>query len=1699
MRTKGKVRKITKYKTIKQNVIVNRALINRILEEKAEEISSLQVKLKVQLKEASENTPSWIAFQKWLQKEITDTEDLKVKIRPEKQDRYQISVETLTNFCDSLEATLDKNSKDYHLFPEFDQNKSFAELFPYEKALFGKKTNREMPNTDDYKVLTELFNEFSSGIAANIKGKESSERPGENPIPSENNEPISVEEKQAIINYLDNLIMEVAKKNTKGDYSVLSSDKKFILKSELKSAQMKVLRDDEKANYEEKLKNVDINTKGKANKIRQKIFDEIVYYVSDLKGGSGQLGEAQEISSKIADLTKKEKEKKSTKEPPEISTTTTTTKNINNMENNKKELSFSLDDNHFDNKEEIANNSFNRTSALLENILAKNEKKKNDLLIHQTRLIADKEEEFEVSAETTEAPLIKKIGEVLDDLANIQKETNFAQKENTQKVLEKIFEIKNIYQEQQNQHLAELNELKEEFDFISNNLLNTSFTDNSTFATSPDISSSQNIQKRRDYFSSQVDSFELQNNLEKKEAEVAGLKEQIEELEESRKGLIRDKKEIEELLGKREKDVTVLEERLQEALRLDLMNEYDPENTLKVGELESTDKKHLEEMNKLEGEKRVLEEQFKTVKSQRDGFNKIIIKRNGELSKVSREFGQRERQRDKEIENLTIERDNLAHELQQRKSEETYQQFNAELKNQQAEEELEVGKKVEKTKTLLEEMRNEKDEMFNSFQNIEARIKNLANEKFRLEGESKISETADLEEMINVVKKTVEKRSVKIAEFLNENIEKGRTITRQQSWSGNVSSPNTPFNVPHTPKSARESTGHFSFSQKRFQKRSSTTLVKTDIESQQKIADRFENSLKAKLEMNKGKSSKPQNTNQELKQIIQLVVNKWGQSHGKQKKPAWLTGEIEEKLAQERGTILFPEARKMLEEVIDQLQKEVDEGKKNSRLLIDCNNNLDEEKEANRIKQEKIAAQARQIEEFQREIGELKFKLDSIESQSLHNFGRIREEMEKVKVSNEKLQQSQEENTQLEEQIKEKEKLLEFQQEILGAWNKIDDYLSKMKEEDIVSIAEEESDTSSYSSELEEEIDIKEKASVEEENPQIVKLKDTSERLKELARVANEISENKEKLAEVKKRVISITNESKLDRTEGEPELLALSELESQESEIQGRVDDLEGEESKLAESLVESDTSVSQSEIKENQDASWFNWIYEGGKKVLNVSGSALCKIKAHPFRVATGVLGVYGLYSNYGYQQCSTSVSELNFQITNLKGKVSSCLEENAQLKFENEISKQNFSAPNSRDKDYLDEYIQKIITQSNRYQVKAQFYKEKLAKNIAEREAQERNQLTNSTTTGIVTTGPIPEASTVTETSTVTPAPVHSTVSQTLEPETITHTSTVTPAPVHSTVSQTLEPETITHTSTVTPAPVHSTVSQPLEPETITHTVNVPATAPTSTTTEHKRRGWAAEAISGYVAGAIGLGYYLRKNKLEDKQQQQQQKDNSQINDNVYPVCSHTDYEKIKWERNNWEKQYRKVCQEKEERGQEIIGELNSTLNLNLNNPNLEQVITKIQELINKPPQTIYQEFSNSELEEQLKASQQTINHLEKELTNQTTPFGEDLAVIKSLELESLEELFNQSVDNTIKQQIQQATSYQQVVNARQAFIQKQLSKKQNTIQVVEQPQQELALPATPNKERIILISLLAVSLVSIGGLLVKLRGTSKKVLK
>jgi transcriptional regulatory protein LevR len=99
-----------------------------------------------------------------------------------------------------------------------------------------------------------------------------------------------------------------------------------------------------------------------------------------------------------------------------------------------------------------------------------------------------------------------------------------------------------------------------------------------------------------------------------------------------------------------------------------------------------------------------------------------------------------------------------------------------------------------------------------------------------------------------------------------------------------------------------------------------------------------------------------------------------------------------------------------------------------------------------------------------------------------------------------------------------------------------------------------------------------------------------------------------------------------------------------------------------------------------------------------------------------------------------------------------------------------------------------------------------------------------------------------------------------------------------------------------------------------------------------------------------------------------------------------------------------------------------------------------------------------------------SAERIQELEKEIESlQKTPFGEDLATIKQLELTSLEELFKQTVDSAVIQQIQQATNYQQVVAARQSFLEKHLNKEQEikSLELVNPP--KLIQPV--NKERIV----------------------------
>ena len=64
----------------------------------------------------------------------------------------------LTNFCDSLEATLDNNTN-CNLLPTFSDNKDFQELFNYQDCYFGKKTSQEKINKNDYDLLAKLFAE----------------------------------------------------------------------------------------------------------------------------------------------------------------------------------------------------------------------------------------------------------------------------------------------------------------------------------------------------------------------------------------------------------------------------------------------------------------------------------------------------------------------------------------------------------------------------------------------------------------------------------------------------------------------------------------------------------------------------------------------------------------------------------------------------------------------------------------------------------------------------------------------------------------------------------------------------------------------------------------------------------------------------------------------------------------------------------------------------------------------------------------------------------------------------------------------------------------------------------------------------------------------------------------------------------------------------------------------------------------------------------------------------------------------------------------------------------------------------------------------------------------------------------------------------------------------------------------------------
>jgi len=105
---------------------------------------------------------NWKQFKTWLDKNIIENEGFTVKVRTEQQKEYgELSTTVLTDFCDSLEATLD-NKNDHHLFPEFSQDKTFKDFFAPTSSYFGKKTNQKLISENDYSLLEKLFQEWKA-------------------------------------------------------------------------------------------------------------------------------------------------------------------------------------------------------------------------------------------------------------------------------------------------------------------------------------------------------------------------------------------------------------------------------------------------------------------------------------------------------------------------------------------------------------------------------------------------------------------------------------------------------------------------------------------------------------------------------------------------------------------------------------------------------------------------------------------------------------------------------------------------------------------------------------------------------------------------------------------------------------------------------------------------------------------------------------------------------------------------------------------------------------------------------------------------------------------------------------------------------------------------------------------------------------------------------------------------------------------------------------------------------------------------------------------------------------------------------------------------------------------------------------------------------------------------------------------------
>lgn len=144
-------------------------------------------------------------------------------------------------------------------------------------------------------------------------------------------------------------------------------------------------------------------------------------------------------------------------------------------------------------------------------------------------------------------------------------------------------------------------------------------------------------------------------------------------------------------------------------------------------------------------------------------------------------------------------------------------------------------------------------------------------------------------------------------------------------------------------------------------------------------------------------------------------------------------------------------------------------------------------------------------------------------------------------------------------------------------------------------------------------------------------------------------------------------------------------------------------------------------------------------------------------------------------------------------------------------------------------------------------------------------------------------------------------------------------------------------------------------------------------------------------------------------------------------------------------------------------------------------------------------------NPALQEQLNQANQTIISLQQQLTsannanlnqndsNLSSPVESAFEEVKRDLYQQFSTIFANELDREITQKFQQSTNYQQLANAQQqAFKQIQ---KSSLAKATIKSQSKTSLNKIPN-ERIILISLLVVSLLAIGGLLVKLKGSKRR---